>query len=120
MNVNRFFEVFKNFNHTTLDNLGVLCMNIYNTYPLAYKIYFDKNKKLTYTLDTKHFDSVKFKIPDIDIRKFIENLISMSNKSEHVQTFCTAWSEYVVCGTRLQFILSENISSVDLDNTNLM
>lgn len=96
-------KVFKGLNEKADESLGIMFMNIFNTLPNCYKVYFDNNKVLKYLKSDKEFENIRTHMDyRLDIRETMKNM----EHSGNFTMFCYSSNEYIV-------IYTNNLSPTD-------
>ena len=74
-------KAFENFNSHTDDYLGALYINIFKSFPSAYRIFYNADEKLTYLDAVESFQEARKNIKKkIDSRKLLQNLLKDHKK----------------------------------------
>ena len=122
INNNQIIKIFQNFNSHTDDYLGAMYINIFNSLPMCYRIYYDNDKTLQYQRSSEAFEQIKqHMLYHIDERKFLRNAI---NNIDHYsqKIFCYSGNEYLVLGevhgkeTNYNYLI--NITLGEISDTN--
>ena len=119
MNCDNIFETFKHFNSASDDYLGALYINIFHSFPRAYRVYYDENENLVYEDAIESFyEARKNSKKKIDSRKLLKNMLKDYKKynpevhygdksPEHIlygsKIFCYSPHEYLVLGDYLKY-----------------
>lgn len=95
----RIIELFKNFTSHTDDYMGSMFINIFNNFPMVYRIYYDENDNLIYNSSLEPFESIKFSVKSkVDSRKLIKNIENVANNKNDLMLFCYSSHEYLIIG----------------------
>ena len=114
-------KAFENFNSHTDDYLGALYINIFKSFPSAYRIFYDADEKLTYLDAVESFQEARKNIKKkIDSRKLLQNLLSdyndpvIKNNKYHIlngsSIFCYSPHEYLILG---DFVLPSQTRTIN-------
>jgi len=114
-------KAFENFNSHTDDYLGALYINIFKSFPSAYRIFYDTNGKLTYLDAVESFQEARKNIKKkIDSRKLLQKLLSdyndpvIKNNKYHIlngsSIFCYSPHEYLILG---DFVLPSQTRTIN-------
>lgn len=114
-------KAFENFNSHTDDYLGALYINIFKSFPTAYRIFYDADEKLTYLDAVESFQEARKNIKKkIDSRKLLQKLLSdyndpaIKNNKYHILNgsfiFCYSPHEYLILG---DFVLPSKTRTIN-------
>lgn len=96
--MNNIFELFKNFDHNTTDYVGVMFVNIYNDFPIHYKLYLDEDGKLKHHRCMLSFGEIQKKLKKkIDLRILLDRLFLNEDKYG-IKVFNCSEHEYIIFG----------------------
>lgn len=95
----KIIKLFTYFNSHTDDYLGAMFINLFNEFPMCYRVYYDDTDKLLYNSSVGAFESIKFSVKSkIDSRKFVENAIKNCKNRNDQMIFCYSAHEYLFIG----------------------
>lgn len=118
MNINRFYETFKNTPLANeISNMGTLFMNIYNKLPAEYRVYF-KDDKLEYCAAYNYSDIQKTIIRNINCKKTIDNFYKLNSDNDNFEIsekttniFSYVSGCHIIIGVKIPFIIDVYINS---------
>ena len=96
--LNNLTKAFFEFDEHTDAYQGMLYFNIFNNFPLNYKIYYDNDKKLNYIKSSENFQTIQRNLSyKIDDRQLLNNFIKYKEKLD-IEIIAYSKYEYFIIG----------------------
>ena len=118
INYSNICKTFEKFESHFDDYPGAMFINIFQTVPHAYKIYYNKEKNLTFKSTHETFDYVKDVSDCINTGLLLENAIINAEKDKNLCVFCYSSYEWLVLfdDSEHKFLVNVTTSDSDLED----